>query len=265
MSSLLEQWDRQQEVYIAGREERFETMLTVVEWHAGRSGANRAGGPVVVDLACGPAAIGRRLLARMPSATYVGIDIDPVLLHLARQVAGEFAPERMQIVECDVADPAWLVDVAAGSVDVVCSSTALHWLSNDELERALSASHRALRPGGVLLNADHLGFESAPTITALAEAIALDEARQATADGAPTWDQWWRSVRADPTMAPLRGQRDAVFPPAEPSDASDDTGVTADRRPPLSGFVATARRAGFAEVDTIWQRFDDRIVMAVRA
>jgi SAM-dependent methyltransferase len=259
VSSLLEQWDRQQEVYIAGREERFTAMLDVVEWQAARSSTPTRQGPIVVDLGCGPAAIGRRLLTRIPTATYVGIDIDPVLLHFAKQVADQFEPDRMRILARDVADPTWLADVSAGAVDVVCSSTALHWLSDDELDRALATSHQVLRAGGILLNADHLGFDRAPTITDLAESVALDEARQATADGAATWDQWWRSVRADPQLAPLCAQRDAVFPPAADAEQRDD------RRPRLAGFVAAARRAGFVEADTIWQRLDDRIVMAVRA
>ena len=250
--SLLEAWDQQQESYNAAREERFEVLLTVVEWLATSSGVP---GPVVVDLGAGPAAIGRRLLRRFPMATYVGVDIDPVLIHLARQVADQFEPGQVRMIECDAADPAWLDHVLVGGVDVVCSSTALHWLSEDELSRALLNAHRALRPGGVVLNADHLGYERAPTLTAVAAWIAARDAEHAAARGAPSWDEWWERARADVQLDSLHAARDRVF----------DTPAVAKPRPPLRGFLDLARSAGFSEVDTIWQRLDDRIVMAVKS
>lgn len=259
--SLLEAWDKQQELYIAAREERFNVLLTVVEWLAMSS---RVPGPVVVDLGAGPAAIGRRLLRRLPSATYVGVDIDPVLIHLAREVAEQFEPGRIRMVESDVTDPAWLDHVPVGGVDVVCSSTALHWLSEGELSRALLHAHRALRPGGLVLNADHLGYSQAPTLTDLAEWIAARDAEAAAAGGAPDWAEWWERARADTRLDSLCAARDRVFgSPAAREDAGPGAAV-ADQRPPLRGFCDLVRRAGFSEVDTIWQRFDDRLVMAVK-
>ena len=84
--SLIEAWDRQQELYIGGREARFDALLDAVDWHVERLATSE---PVVVDLCCGPAAIGRRLLRRFPTARYIGVDIDPVLLELARPYLGE--------------------------------------------------------------------------------------------------------------------------------------------------------------------------------
>ena len=250
LMSLLKAWDQQQESYNAAREERFGVLLTVVEWYAMSSGVPS---PVVVDLGAGPAAIGQRLLRRLPLATYIGVDIDPVLIHLARQVADQFEPGRVQMIECDAADPTWLDQVPVGGVDVVCSSTALHWLSEDELNQALRNAHRALRAGGVVLNADHLGYERAPTLTAVAAWIAARDAEHAAAGGAPT--DWWERARADVQLESLHAARDRVF----------DVPAVANPRPPLRGFLDLARRAGFSEVDTIWQRFDDRIVMAVKS
>lgn len=262
LMSLLEAWDQQQETYNAAREERFEALLTVVEWHAMSSGCPD---PVVVDLGAGPAAIGQRLLRRFPFATYVGVDIDPVLIHLARQVADQFDPGRVRMIECDAADPAWLDHVLTGGVDVVCSSTALHWLSEDELSQALLNAHRALRVGGLVLNADHLGYERAPTLTAVAEWIAARDAETAAGSGAPTWDQWWERARADAGLDSLCAARDRVFDAQAPGDNGGPQSTAADQRPTLRGFCDLVRRAGFSEVDTVWQRFDDRVVMAVKS
>lgn len=262
---MIEAWDRQQERYIGDREGRFDAMLSVVEWHCERTGITD---PTVVDLCCGPAAIGQRLLVRVPDARYVGIDVDPVLLDLAGEVARSFAPGSMEVVECDVSDAGWLDVVPVGEVDVVCSSTALHWLSDEQLDATLGHARRCLRPGGILLNADHLGVTETPTFTELAGWIAVRDALAAAARGALSWQAWWARARADGRLAPLCERRDAIFPPTESSEEDDEieaVRASTERRPSLEGFVAAAKRAGFAEVDTIWQRFDDRIVMAVKA
>ncbi|MSO80022.1 MAG: methyltransferase domain-containing protein [Acidimicrobiia bacterium] len=127
LMSLIEAWDRQQELYIGGREARFDALLSTVEWHSELAGTKS---PTVVDLCCGPAAIGERLARRLPGSRYIGVDIDPVLLELARQVTASFAPGRADLVDSDVADPAWLASTPIGRVDVVCSSTGLGMTPN---------------------------------------------------------------------------------------------------------------------------------------
>jgi SAM-dependent methyltransferase len=246
--TLVEQWDRQQERYIAAREDRFAVLLSVIEWHA----TGRA--PVVVDLGCGPGAIGTRLLDRLPDATYLGVDLDPVLLHLARRAGERYRPGAWRVAEADMAGDGWVTAVPAGAVDVVCSSTALHWLAPEALARTLALAHRCLAPGGLLLNADHLADTGRPSFDRLARWA--DERDQATAGaaGAPDWDGWWRAARADPELAALCVRRDLLFPPA-----TSDGG-----RPALADFVAAATAAGFAEVGTVWQRYDDRIVLGVK-
>src|SRR6201986_4550070 len=69
-------WDRQQEVYLPDREERFTALMDAVEAGAGRPD------PLVIDLGCGPGSLSARLLARIPAATVIGADADPVTLSL---------------------------------------------------------------------------------------------------------------------------------------------------------------------------------------
>jgi SAM-dependent methyltransferase len=247
------EWDRQQELYIEGREERFDALLDVVEWHSHEHCGGRP--PTVVDLACGPAAIGTRLLTRTPGATYIGLDIDPVLLHLARTTTARFTHQQVRIVDASIAGDGWTDHVPSGDVDIVCSSTALHWLTPDELAGTLRAAHDVLRPGGVLLNADHLGFGRQSSFQQLADWKDRGHIARRTAEGIPTWDTWWAAIRADPTMTELCRQRDLVYRPAPSGDGA---------RPLLDDFVATARAAGFAEVATVWQRFDNHLVMAIK-
>jgi len=75
-----ERWDAQQRAYLPDREDRFTAMLDVVEEVAGRPD------PLVLDLGSGPGSLAIRLIERMPSATVVALDADPlrVLRHLGR-------------------------------------------------------------------------------------------------------------------------------------------------------------------------------------
>ena len=63
-------WERQQEVYLADREDRFTALIDAVEVAAGRPD------PLVIDLGCGPGSLAVRLLRRLPSATVIAVDAD---------------------------------------------------------------------------------------------------------------------------------------------------------------------------------------------
>ena len=74
----IERWDRQQEESLPDREDRFTALIDAVEEGTGRPN------PLVLDIGCGPGSLGVRLLARLPRATVIGIDADPVSLTLGR-------------------------------------------------------------------------------------------------------------------------------------------------------------------------------------
>ncbi|SFG53798.1 Methyltransferase domain-containing protein [Planifilum fulgidum] len=70
-------WDRQQERYLPYREQSFEAMVQCVAEAARGRGR-------VLDLACGCGSVTERLLKGIPEIQVVGVDIDPVLLKIAR-------------------------------------------------------------------------------------------------------------------------------------------------------------------------------------
>ena len=74
----IERWDRQQEESLPDREDRFTALIDAVE-----AGTERPD-PLVLDIGCGPGSLAVRLLARLPHATVIGIDADPVSLTLGR-------------------------------------------------------------------------------------------------------------------------------------------------------------------------------------
>src|ERR1700684_3213812 len=74
----IERWDRQQEESLPDREDRFTALIDAVADGTGRPD------PLVLDIGCRPRSVGARLLSRLPQATVVGIDADPVSLTLGQ-------------------------------------------------------------------------------------------------------------------------------------------------------------------------------------
>jgi SAM-dependent methyltransferase len=129
---------------------------------------------VALDLACGPGSLSQRLLARFPGARAIAVDIDPVMLAIGRGALGT-VDGRLRWIEADLASPEWLQELGQTQLDAVLSTTALHWLEPEPLACLYRDLGRALRPGGLLLNGDHMAFGPAlPTLAHLSERV-LDE------------------------------------------------------------------------------------------
>lgn len=243
----IERWDRQQETYMADREERFAVIADVVESVADRPD------PLVVDLGCGPGSLAVRLLDRLPGASVVGIDADPLLLGLAR---GAFERrDGLRIVDRDLRAPGWERDLALPRpADAFVSTTALHWLTGDELADTYAVVARLLRPGGVLVNGDHMRDGAArPTLDTLTRVVRANRARRAgTADG-EDWTGWWEAIAQEPELADLLAERTA-----RSYEHTEDPGIN------FGDHVDRLRAAGFGEVGTVWQSGDDRVLVAVR-
>jgi len=239
----VERWDRQQERYIADREERFRVIGDVVEHVCAATGT-----PVVVDLGCGPGSLSTRLRARLPAARIVGVDQDPFLLGLAR--AGR-AP--IEYVRAELGSPGWVDVLGVGTGwDAAVSTTALHWLSPERLADVYRDLAAAIRPGGVLVNGDHLHDEQ-PAVRELAEVVRHRRAERAGVVENEEWSAWWDAVRADPDLGRVFTDREL-----RPESGGHGNGLS------VGSHVDALRRAGFGEVGVVWQSGDDHVVVAVR-
>jgi SAM-dependent methyltransferase len=252
----IERWDRQQEVYMADREERFTALIDAVEAAAGRPD------PLVIDLGCGPGSLAVRLLARLPRATVVAVDADPVTLALGR--AGYGAVPGLRFADIDLRSPGWpaRLGLADGQrPDAVVSTTALHWLSGPELRSLYAALAGLLRPGGLFLDGDHMRLDEAenPALTGVEQALEEQEARRRFPGGhagrAEDWSEWWQAIAAETALADALAERERRFGFGGHSTADGAR---------LAAHVSALRAAGFAEVGTIWQRGSNRLLCAVR-
>lgn len=240
-------WDAQQTGYLPEREARFTVMLDALEQLLPASF-------VLLDLACGPGAISQRVLRRFPGASSIAVDVDPVLLTLGQRVLGTQA-SRLQWVDADLRDPSWAARLGVSQVDAVLSTTALHWLPAGHLVRLYRDLSQLLRPGGIFLNGDHMRYGAGlPTLRTLAQQHYQQTIQTAFGSGqGEDWEHWWRALSGEPGMAELFAERARRFPEA----SHDDTAPIYDLH------VGALRDAGFREVGVIWQRYDDRVLLAV--
>lgn len=151
--SWIDRWDRMQARYLVKRQERFDTIVQLIH-------EMKITVTTVVDLGCGTGSLTVRILEAFPEAQVIGIDLDPTLLPLAR-LRTAHCGERVQLLQRDLRDPAWIDDLLA-PVDAVVSATALHWLNDRQLKQVYTHIAGILRPGGIFLNADHVGSDFPP-------------------------------------------------------------------------------------------------------
>lgn len=203
--SWQQRWDAQQQAYMPDREERFTAMVDAVEAACGPA-------PRVLDLAGGTGSITRRLLARLPQSNSIVLDVDAALLTIAR---GTFADDpRVRVCRADLATPAWRHELGEpdGSVDAVLTATALHWLTPERVAGVYAEAAALLRPGGILVNADHMPD---PGLGSLNEDLGRISSARTTGlrDGTttPDWAGWWEQLRADPVLTGPTAERDDHF------------------------------------------------------
>lgn len=256
----VERWDLQQSHHLPVREERFDIMLDTVA-------ALCPPDCVVLDLACGPGSISQRLLAKLPHAQTIAADYDPVLLKLGQQALGN-AKGRLHWLKVDLNNPKWVTQIQATlssldrvHLDAVLSSTALHWLTTPRLIEVYREVAKLIRPGGLLLNADHMPFSpTLPRFRNLAEQARMQiNKKSTTVHNGETFQQWWDAIEPqwlanDPSLQPLFDEHNSHY---QVRDRSYGKALA-------SLHMSALADAGFTEIDTIWQRFDNRVVLAVR-
>jgi SAM-dependent methyltransferase len=243
-----ERWEAQQQLHIPRREQRFQVMVELVAEIVGPEPGT------VLDLACGPGSISRRLLARFPSAQVVALDADPVLLEIGRRTLGD-ANGRLRWVQADLRTEQWDEQLRAmAPFDAVLTSTALHWLSAGELVRVYRALGELVRPGGVVFNAEHLPLGApagrlAERTQALRQRLGKEERRNGE-----SFNDWWMAAQEEPGFAAKLEERRRIFGEIHPHHES----VTA------RFHEEALQMAGFAESAVVWRYLDDTIVGAIR-
>ena len=247
----IERWDAQQQEYLPDREDRFNAIIDAVEEIAGRPD------PLVLDLGCGPGSLAVRLLRRLPEATVVALDADPLTLALGLAAYGDVAG--LEFRDVDLRAAGWSAGLQLDrEPDAAVSTTALHWLPAPALRAMYAELATVLRPGGLLLDGDHLTDDEGrtPVLARLNRVLTERWEERAGADGQEDWKDWWQAATADPVLAGPAAERE------QRRLSEDHHGSESVRLAEHAGALAAA---GFTEIGTVWQHGENRILAAVRA
>ena len=120
---------------------------------------------------------------RWPGARVTLIDIDPVLLAMARGGV----PSTVTVLDADLGEPDW-TDPAGDGYDLATAVMTVHYLHPERIEALYRRCRRALAPGGLLVVADVMPDDGLPSVM-----DALDPAPGAAA-AELAWAQWWGEV-----------------------------------------------------------------------
>lgn len=252
-SVIFDSWNKQQTAYIKYRQERFSFMIQALGDHLGTHFT-------FIDLGCGPGSLTQQILDAFPKAQALAVDTDPVLLAIAEHVLARFG-DRVNIIDADLRAANWVEKLPTKKIEAAVSTTALHWLNPEQL-LAMYSDVAALMPeGGIILNGDNLAYDVTDRVSRKLAKIAQDRARKQllAQSGVLNWDEWWEAMEKEPALRTAFAER------AVKQQAADDLYGTRhqSRLSNLSLHALALRHAGCTEVNTIWQCFENRVLMGI--
>jgi SAM-dependent methyltransferase len=236
-----------QDRYLVRRAERFQILIDLV---CVLCVTPERPAPRVLFLGCGPGSLMEPLLDAIPQAQGIGVDFHPAMLLLARERLAHFgvhpsARARVHLIQADLRDPSWAGGLPL-PLDAVLSATALHWLRPEPLTALYRQVARMLRPGGLLLNADHVGSEYPPLQRVWERHRAAMREREGYWD-ADDWDGWWEAYGR--ALGLKRGPRETI----DGWEGGIEEGL------PLAWHLDRLRECGFRWVDCFWRTDCDAI------
>ena len=245
---LVREWETMQSLYIPSRETRFTCMLDLLERRLpARFQA--------LDLGCGPGSLSERLLNRFPHAQCTALDFDPLLLELGRTCLGDMGG-RLRWVEADLRQADWAGSLGRGRFDAVLSTTALHWLSPEELKNVYAEAWKRMRKGGILLNGDRATIGPAERelrrLTTDAHMRTLKK-RVGKSPEHP-WRNWWGEVRSRQELLPLLEERHRRFRNEEHWDPDL----------PATTHLRYLRGVGFSEASVVWRELINAVMVGLK-
>jgi SAM-dependent methyltransferase len=240
----LDQWDLIQERYVVSRPERMGIMVALIR-------DTQSATATVLDLGCGTGTLLAGVLEALPEVKVIGIDFEPAVLRLAQARLRRYG-SRWRTVLADLLDATW-TGVVESPADAVVSSMTFHCFSPERLSLLYGRIPQVLRPGGIFLNADHVGSDSPTIQQAWRSQREKMLAGQSHADS-EDWEGFWQKYSAAMGLNLEEIERRE----AEARRGHVEGGL------PLVWHLDQLRQAGFVSVDCFWRSHTDAVYGGVR-
>jgi SAM-dependent methyltransferase len=234
-------WEAMQNCYIPQRLYRFDLMLRLAD-------LPREDEVHILDLGCGPGSLSFRALRYYPNGRIVAVDFDPIMLEIGHRVASG-PPESIQFLEADLREHDWWAPYSE-TFDLIVSSTALHWLSEESMTHVYEKVYRALKPGGRFFNSDHMA-SSDPQVQAQYERLLhVNQQSAFHVIGADDWEAFWREL--EQAIGEKVDRKD------EELWEGTDSGLT------RQFHVGALQGCGFDQVAFHWQDMGEAVIGATK-
>jgi SAM-dependent methyltransferase len=113
----------------------------------------------VLDLGTGSGRLLKKIKAKCPNITGIGLDISPTMLKMA---GDNFALDKsIKVIEHDLNDSLLFLLSKFGTFDVIVTSLAIHHLSDERKYSIYSEVFSLLNPGGIFCNLEHVDSPTA--------------------------------------------------------------------------------------------------------
>jgi SAM-dependent methyltransferase len=219
-------WDAVMAMYMPGIA-GFETAL-----FAAAEAAHEGFPDHVLDLGGGPGLLAERMAHRWPTAAVTLLDLDPVMLALAR--AG--SPAGVGVVSADLAQASWPAQMCSlAPFDLVTAVMTMHCLGAGQAHALYRETRKLMAPGGLMIVADVMPDHEIPAVMSRLPSVPDPYA------AGLAWSQWWNEVSQVPEFEPLLRERESLFGTAE-EFARD-----------LDWHARAARDAGFTQAGAVWR------------
>ena len=233
-------WEAMQNCYVPHRLYRFELMLRLAD-------LPREEEAHILDLGCGPGSLSFHALRYYPNAHVTATDFDPIMLAIGQGVSES---DRIQFVQTDFRDTGWW-EPYEGTFDLVMSSTALHWLSMENLKRLYGWAYRALKHSGWFFSSDHIASDDPEMQARYRQMLRQQQQAAFRAAEVDDWDGFWQNLNRE-----LGSSNSSASCSEEELWEGTDDGQTREFH------IEALRECGFEQVSFHWQDLGEAVIGA---
>ncbi len=242
LNDVLKKWENQQNALVEKREERFRFIIDVIK--------NAYNGDIkILDLGCGPGSLAFRISDSIKNSQITAIDYDPVLLKIARS---QNIRGKIDFIRGNLMERNWLEYIKSKKFNAVVSTTALHWIPEDQLSSLYKYIYDILNKNGIFMDGDHFYSEEDailnPTFQKMKNSIIKQNIQNT---GAMDWNQWWEYIEETGYFRPELEERNRIY-----GKGDHDQHISMEKH------MKFLKNAGFSYVRTPWRYLDNRVLIA---
>lgn len=237
-------WEYMQNAYIPYRNERFEFIVHLTK-HLFKNQDNIK----ILDIGCGPLSFSSKFLNHWKTVRIIGIDYHPILYWLGLQRYRNYQNIDIELIDMRYSDN--FEKIKDKNFDLVISSTALHWLSINNLTRVIKKSFVLLKKSGFFINVDHIKNENNDI------QLFVDNERNKQAEkefknrNIKNWKNYFDDFYIENNLIEWKDKINKIIGEWE----GVEEGLT------FNEFKTIMGNAGFKKIDCVWQYLNDRIII----